>query len=266
MQYSEFSEFRDVALTLQKSLSRESIQEKFCLAKTDSLMEIYTPFEYVNKNAKVAIVGITPGYTQVMNAIKSLSESLKAGEDGENALQTAKHAGAFSGSLRKNLIDLLDSIGLQDYLKIGNCSELFENRNDLIQSCSVLKNAIFRYNKRKDSWDNYNGSPDIIKNDFLRRRVDLFGEQTKNFPKGIIYITLGPVVSSAFDYLVSKGVIERVRVFSGLIHPAPGNNERIAAWLERKPFDQLSAKTPRTIAEGYLKTKAKLRRRLQELR
>ncbi len=265
MQYPELAQFKDAAQSLPSNPSKATIQETFCMAKTADLMEVYTPFEFVNKAARVAIVGITPGFTQVQNAILSLSNALKTGMADEKALQMAKQTGAFSGSLRKNLIDLLNSIGLDQYLGIADCAELFANRNDLIQSCSILKNGVFKFNKRKGTWENYNGTPDIIKNDFLRNRVERFGKQTAQFPKGIIYIALGPVVSSAFEYLISQGVVDAKSVFSGLIHPAPGNNERIAAWLERKPFELLSAKTPRAIAEGYLQTKASLRKRLLAL-
>lgn len=266
MEYTEFQRFRKSALELPSNPSRETIRNRFAVAQTDDLLEIYTPFEYVTPTAKVAIVGITPGYTQVLNAIESLSEALKSGAEDENALKTAKLSGAFSGTLRTNLIALLESISLHEYLGIGSCKELFDSHSDLVQTCSVLKNAIVRYNRRKDSWDNYNGTPNIIKNDFLRKRVDRFAEEIKNFPKGIIYITLGKVVAQAFEYLASKGAIPRERIFAITIHPAAGNNERVAAWLERKPIDQLSAKTPKDVAEGYLKTKAELKERLKNLR
>lgn len=263
MKYTELQQFKKAALELPANPSRDTIRNKFSVAQTSDLLEIYTPFEYITPTAKVAIVGITPGYTQVLNAIESLSEALKSDVEDEKALQTAKHTGAFSGSLRANLIDLLDSIGLHEYLGIENCKELFDSRSDLIQTCSVLKNAIFKYNKKKNSWDNYNGTPDIIKNGFLRERVDRFGEETKNFPKDIIYITLGKIVGQAFEYLAEKGAIPKERIFAITIHPAAGNNERVAAWLERKPLDKLSTKTPRDIAEGYLKTKAELKERLK---
>jgi hypothetical protein len=46
------------------------LKEKLKLASSGNIEVCYAPFEYINTNARVVIVGITPGHTQMINAIK----------------------------------------------------------------------------------------------------------------------------------------------------------------------------------------------------
>ena len=53
------------------SLSKEQLLVKELLIQEDKDMAIYyVPYEYVNKRAKVMIIGITPGFTQMELAIR----------------------------------------------------------------------------------------------------------------------------------------------------------------------------------------------------
>lgn len=67
---------------------------------------------HVNTAAKVVLVGITLGMTQLVNSATELQRLLLAGRDRDSALRAAKATGAFSCAMRSNLIRLLDAIGL----------------------------------------------------------------------------------------------------------------------------------------------------------
>lgn len=66
----------------------------------------YAPFEYINPSARIVLVGITPGPTQMVNANNEARRALQAGKSNTEAIQAAKSVGAFSGEpLRSNLIN-----------------------------------------------------------------------------------------------------------------------------------------------------------------
>lgn len=114
-----------------KSLTRDelkgapSLNEKLRLVHEGTLEVCYVPFDYVNKDARVVIAGITPGRTQLINAIREARRQLDAGAELDQVLRAAKQTGAFSGTMRPNLVALLDFIGIQRWLGITSCDELF---------------------------------------------------------------------------------------------------------------------------------------------
>ncbi|MEF8747353.1 MAG: hypothetical protein V5B31_05795 [Candidatus Accumulibacter propinquus] len=72
----------------------------------------YAPFEYINPSARIVLVGITPGPTQMVNANNEARRVLLAGKTFSEAIQAAKGVGAFSGEpLRTNLINQLNHWG-----------------------------------------------------------------------------------------------------------------------------------------------------------
>ena len=208
------------------------------LIDTEGKLSVYySPFEWVNPNAKVVLVGITPGRVQANNALNEAKRCLQANLPVEDTLRLAKQTGAFSGKMRPNLVDLLDAIHLNDWLQIRSCDELFTKRVELLQTSSVLQFPVFV------DGENYNGTPDPLKSPLLKRLlVGHFGEMIKRLPNAV-YVALGPVPAKAMVWLVEQGYISSDRVLTGLPHPSPANAERIAYFLDRKSKDKLSKKT-----------------------
>lgn len=197
----------------------------------------YAPLEYVNPRAKVVIVGITPGLTQLVNAVVELRRQLDAGMDREGCLRSAKTTGAFSGAMRPNLIDLLDAVGLQSALRISTCASLFGDAADLVQTTSVLRNPVFLRG------GNYNGTPSMMTTPFLRAQLlDHFGQDVKNWGDAV-FVPLGHRTAEALEFLAGEGLIARSRILDGLPHPSGANSERIAYFLGRKSRAALSTRT-----------------------
>ena len=117
-----------------------SLNSKLLIAKDGNVEVCYAPFEYINPEARLVIVGITPGRTQMINALKEARRQLDNGADNVQTLIAAKKTGAFSGSMRPSLISLLDSIGMHRWLGIESCDVLFSSASHLVQTTSVLRN------------------------------------------------------------------------------------------------------------------------------
>ncbi len=197
----------------------------------------YAPFEYVNAQARIVVVGITPGQTQMNNAVHEFHRQLRAGSDLTAALRAAKQVGAFSGAMRSNLIRLLDSVGLQRWLGIGTCEDLFGKAGVLMQTTSLLRNPVFY------KGEDYNGTPNMVRHPLLRRQLeDGFGMDAQSL-KGAVFVLLGDKVAEAMAHLTERGIVDPARVLSGLPHPSGANAERIAYFVGDKARATLSSKT-----------------------
>lgn len=163
--------------------------------------------------------------------------AIHEGVDDTEVLWRAKATGAFSGSMRPNLVALLDAVGLQRWLGLNSCSDLFGSASTLLQTASVLQFPVFV------GGENYNGKPDPIKHPILREMViQHFGKMCTQLPDAV-FIPLGPVPSKVLAWLAEQGTIDARQVLAGLPHPSGANAERIKYFLGQKPRSELSAKT-----------------------
>lgn len=234
-----FPHYADVIRNLKTSSIRDaqSIPESLQMSKDGNLSVSYIPFDYVNPQARIVLVGITPGFTQMLNALKEAQKQLVAGADHATALQASKRTGAFSGAMRPNLVAMLDHLGINDWLNIKTSDALFGNSSGLVHTTSVLRHPVFVGN------ENYNGTPNMTKHPMLRRLLlDHFAKEASILKKAI-FIPLGPKVSEALAWLAAEGAIDSSRVFNGMPHPSGANAERIAYFLGKKAKKDLSVKT-----------------------
>lgn len=197
----------------------------------------YAPFEHIAPKARVVIVGITPGVQQAANALNETRRQMLAGSEYGLALAASKAFASFSGSMRSNLVALLDHIGLAHWLGTASSDALWAERNDDVHFTSALRYPVFVCGK------NYSGSPSMLETPFLRKYlVECLTEEARALP-GAVWVPLGPRVSEALDWFVGRGVLSDDKVLHGLPHPSGANAERIAYFLGRKPRERLSLKT-----------------------
>lgn len=239
MNTTQFKQFASVirSLTADDLAGNHSLNEKLRIAK-DGLVEVcYAPFEYINPKARIVIVGITPGRTQMLNALRECRRQLDAGADDQQALKVAKQTGAFSGTMRPNLVALLNHVGLQHWLGLSSCDSLFGEASSMVQTTSVLRNPVFV------DGDNYNGTPNMITHPLLQKQlIDGFGQDAKALSDAV-FIPLGDKVALALHFLADRGLIAKARILDGLPHPSGANAERIAYFLGKKERSALSSKT-----------------------
>lgn len=218
----------------------------------------YAPFEWVNPEAKLIIVGITPGELQAANALQEAKRQLSMGALDVAAIQAAKLTGAFSGPMRKNLLAMLDKVGLPKWIGVTSAAELFEKRADLIQTSSMIQYPTFVDGKK-----NYNGTPDLRRSPLLRSLVkDHFLPMVTSLPAAQI-LALGDVPWNTLQWLADEGLIDRSRVLGFTPHPSPANNERISCFLETMRPDATPSK--KTDAAKLLRMRQRLQAALQHV-
>ena len=218
-------------LPLREKYTKEELLNNDFLIDKDGNIEIYyAPHnEYVNPNAKIFIVGITPGFSQMSTAISEARKGIEEGKSIEEIQYKCKVAGRFSGSLRKNIISMLDEIKLNEYLNIDSCKELFEDKDYLLHTISLIPYSVFVKGK------NYTGhTPKLIKSEFLMKYVyENFIEELKKLGD-VLIIPLGKAVEEVLDELVKDNIIKNNQILKGFPHPSGANGHRLVQLKENK--------------------------------
>ena len=158
-----FEKYADLIKEMNKFEKENILNKKFELYNNSNIKIFYAPHnEIINKNAKIFIVGITPGWTQTRIAYQTAHKGLKDNLSYEQIKKNCKKNSRFAGSMRKNLVQMLDKLELNNYLQLESCSKLFEENDNLLHTTSLIPYPVFINNK------NYTGSnPKITENKIL---------------------------------------------------------------------------------------------------
>lgn len=233
---SQFARFADTLRAMPALGQDDHLPETLLLDRSSSLETYYAPFDHINLEARITICGITPGLQQARNAINAARACLAEGQSHESAMAKAKQTASFSGPIRRNLVDLLDGLGLQAWLGIDSCEQLFGRHAHLVHYTSALRYPVFVNGK------DYNGTPAVLKQPALRWQIETsLMEEVRSLPYSL-FLPLGPRVAEVFQHLVAQGLISEDQVLAGMPHPSGANAERIAYFLGRKSRESLSNK------------------------
>ncbi|ETI69415.1 hypothetical protein [Neobacillus vireti] len=209
-------------LPLKGGYEKEDLlTEEFLYAK-DGKVEVYwAPFEFINKDAKVIILGITPGWTQMELAFNYVRHHIQE-EEYEQMICNAKKNASFGGTtMRKNLIDMLDGIELHKFLNIESCEQLFNEKHSLLHTSSVLRYPVFI------DGENYSGSsPKLFSQKLFLKMIDELLVPELNDLKDAVIIPTGKVVSDVLKYLVDEGKIMNKTILYHFPHPSGANGHR----------------------------------------
>nr|WP_250807170.1 uracil-DNA glycosylase family protein [Neorhizobium tomejilense] len=181
----------------------------------------YAPFDHVNREARIVIVGITPGATQMEAGLHAVRSGYLMGLPEEQILERAKTHASFSGDMRSELVTLLDYIGMNRALGIETAADLWGAAGHLAHFTSALRYPTFI------DGANYNGTPAVKASPLLSRHAQLwFGSEAKELGEAV-FVLLGPKVDEiALPILRSAGVTDD-RIISDFCHPSGANRERL---------------------------------------
>ena len=216
-----------------KYTKEELLIDKFLIDKENNIEIYYAPHnEYLNPKAKVFIIGITPGFQQMSTAIATARKELEVSDNIEEIQYKCKVAARFSGSLRKNIISMLDGIELNNIFNLESCSQLFEEEDYLLHTISLIPYPVF---VKKE---NYTGhTPKLIKSKFLMKYIyDNFINEFKKLEKSeeILLISLGKAVEEVLIKLKEDGVIKEEQILMGFPHPSGANVNRVTQFEANK--------------------------------
>ena len=229
-------DYKDIIKKLplkDKYTKEELLTEDFLLDKENNIEVYYAPHnEYINSEAKIFIIGITPGFQQMSTAIAMARKELEYNNNIEEMQYKCKVAGRFSGSLRKNIISMLDEIRLKNVLHLNSCSELFGKKDYLLHTVSLIPYPVFVKKQ------NYTGhTPKLIKSEFLMKYIyDHFINELRQLDdyRDVLLIPLGKAVEEVLDKLEKEGYIDNKQILRGFPHPSGANVNRLNQLEENK--------------------------------
>jgi uracil-DNA glycosylase len=224
------------------------------LETLDSLIVDYAPFDHVERDAELVLVGLTPGRVQAANAIHGMATALRAGNSLEDALASAKRRASFSGPMRANLLALLDAIRVPALFGRSRAAEFFD-ADTRVHFTSALRYPVYVEGR------NYSGSPNPLRHPILAGMIERYLAQEAAQIKNAIWVPLGGHAEAVLLHLSRQGQLDRTRILAGLPHPSGANSERIAYFLGRKSREMLSAKTNAAALDG---ARARLEAQIQE--
>jgi hypothetical protein len=199
----------------KKYQKSDLIWDRLHLFSDRGLDVYYAPFHHLEREAQVALVGLTPGFTQMEEAFRAAKAGKQAGLSDTDLYAFIDRTGSFSGPMRFNLVRMLDGIGLNERFGVASCLELFSNPTDKVHFTSAVSAPIFK------GEENYNGSlvcVPALRNWLLEHLADELAALT-----AAVIIPLGKGASEAVDLIASKGVLDRQRCLTGFPHPSGAN-------------------------------------------
>lgn len=208
----------------------EILTSDFCIEKQGDI-EIYycTHNEYINKEAKIFIIGITPGFQQMNKSIAVAREAIESNITLEEIPYMCKREGRFYGVIRKNIIDMLDELELHKMFGMESCKELFEQRDYLLHTTSVIPFAVFVEGK------NYTGhKPKMLRSELLTKYIKEYFYPQVEALNHALFIPLGKSVEEVFNELIKCGVLRKEQCLKGFPHPSGANGHRLIQFEKNK--------------------------------
>ncbi|PZD73870.1 hypothetical protein C1752_01752 [Acaryochloris thomasi RCC1774] len=213
------------ALAVPEKLSKAQLHTPHFRLYAERRLEIYyAPLGYVRKAAKVALVGLTPGWQQMELSYRLAAELMKVPDVGQNrqwVMSEIKRRMSFAGPMRRNLLKMLDALDFATVLGLTSSAAIFENRADLVHTTSALRYPVFYCHR------NYTGhNPKMLSRSIQMQMVDhLLGQELSQLPKALI-IPMGEGATRAIRHLVNTHVLDEARCLFGFPHPSGANGHR----------------------------------------
>jgi hypothetical protein len=232
------SQYRDLLSSQGKAAVRTMAAR---LAANGGDVIDYTPFEHIERKARLVLVGITPGPTQLDLSYVEAGRLIRSGASDEVILREAKRVAGFGGSsMRPNLIRMLNHFDFAGIFGLREVEAFWGSDAHLLHSTSVVPHAAFRKDRMfAGSFANVMASP-VFRESFLR---DFVGSIPELNPDAR-FIALGQTPREALDWCVANGHLSRDRVLGAFAHPSTNGGSAVAVYLGFKSMQDLLPKDP----------------------
>lgn len=222
------------------------------------LSVIYAPVDFVNTRARIVLAGLTPSWRQAQAAfaahahLRGVSDGDEATSDEEAGLDIQRRA-AFAGTMRRNLVAMLDELGIQHHLGIASTLSLFAEGASALHATCVLRYPVFKAGK------NYSGQhPKPVAHPFLRAMLERVCAPELARVENALIVPLGKAAEESLEHLTALGLLRADRWLRGFPHPSSANAHRkvelarAKSRLERQVnawFERSSSAPPRFVAK-----------------
>jgi hypothetical protein len=237
MQTDMFDRF---AVQIKNLTPGVSTDPSMAIATEEPYALYYAPFEYINPSAKLVLVGITPGPTQLKLAYETARDLLVQGLPKQELLAKVKKAAGFGGQMRRRLQKMLDYFRIPELLGIEYSASLWAEHWYLTQLTSIIPYAAFKRGKP------FNGKFDEVVSHRLLFECfrDCFISELKNLPSNALYLAVGRTPLDGLNWCIKEGVIGSLQVIGRLAHPSPQSGSAVPYFIEEVSREKMDPKDP----------------------
>jgi hypothetical protein len=227
--FSAYSGFL-ASLPERPKYEREDLLVPELLVESDDRFRVfYSPFDWFNPSARVIILGITPGWTQMELACRAARGAILSGAAPDEVCRSAKLHGSFAGPMRANLVKMLDDIGLHKALDLKSSADLFETARHLLHTASAIRYPVFKGNR------NYTGNgPRPAKSALLMKIARKVLVPELDSVANALIVPLGKSVEELLEVLGRESLVRHGRWLSGFPHPSGANGHRARLFKENR--------------------------------
>jgi hypothetical protein len=207
-----FQAFRPAIAALPDEVRQEDVlNDGFLLGREGPLAVYYAPFDWINVDARIVILGLTPGWKQARIGLETVRDALRRGQSDEDAIKAAKAHAAFAG-MRRRMCGWLDALGVAEWLGISGTEDLFDTERRLLQATSAIRYPVFVGDEAR----NYSGHrPKPLKSPLLTSIVEAVLLPELAVLSDALVVPLGRAVASAIE-----GKVDPARCLFGFPHPS----------------------------------------------
>lgn len=224
---------------------------------------VYVPFHHMNVDARLVVVGITPGPTQIRLAYESAGRDIRAGRPDAEVLRRTKAHAAFGGPMRRNLDRMLDHFGLPRLMGAKRAADLWSDDCAALECTSVVPHAAFGGGRM------FAGRfAEVLASPVLRRCFEKeFVASLGRLRADAVFVALGPTPLDALDWCAARGAIRADRVLGAFAHPSAGAGSQVDVYLgARMPADLAERDPVRHRAVGLRAAHARMSGAVEALR
>jgi hypothetical protein len=219
-----------MALPARQQLGRDELMVDALRLHRDQQVEVYyMPTDGLNPAAKLMLLGITPGWTQMELAYRHVRLGLSNGLEPSEARRRARYAASFGGPMRKNLVTMLDGIGVNALLDVSSSQVLFDDERAHLHSTSILRHPVFVAGK------NFTGHASVVTQSALASAMvrGIFLPELAAL-QGALIVPMGDYVSQLLQELTVERLVDAKRCLFGFPHPSGANGHRKSRFEEHR--------------------------------
>jgi len=190
---------------------------------------LWAPFDHINREAKLAIVGVTPGPTQALLSYRAVQSADAKGQDPQASLAEIKAESSFRGHIiEHNLKSLLEHSGVAESADIENIDNLWTKEAYKVHFTSTIRYPTFF------NGDLYNNQIDSLTHPELKRYVETYlAEELSALPMSALIVALGSEGPRIVRHAAKIGGIDRKRVVE-LPHPSGSASGAVRGFLSER--------------------------------
>ncbi len=190
---------------------------------------LWAPFDFVNRNARIAIVGVTPGPNQARRSYKAVRLAVAKGNDPRANLERIKAEASFRGDvIEPNLKSLLEHSGLAERAGIEDIDNLWTEEAGKVHFTSTIRYPTFI------NGELFNNQIASLKHPELRKYVETcLAEELANLPTDADIVALGQKGPRIVRHAAKAAGIDPERVVA-LPHPSGSATGAVRDFLSKK--------------------------------